>query len=188
MTFSEKLQALRKQHNMSQEQLAEQMNVTRQAISKWEQGESTPDIDNLVRLSKVFNVTIDYLIKDEPEPNQETPATEPETDHKNNIKRLEKIVSPIATIIFLGLGFFLNLWHPGWIVFVFAAAIKKFLKYSRTGKLNIGLDDISTILFLTIGLLFNQWVLAIFIIIALDIVADEILPKKKKDKKKEPTQ
>ena len=63
MTLGEKIQALRKQRNISQEQLADQMNVTRQAVSKWEVGESLPDVDNIVRLSEILDVSIDYLLK-----------------------------------------------------------------------------------------------------------------------------
>ncbi|MDE5756303.1 MAG: helix-turn-helix domain-containing protein [Clostridia bacterium] len=65
MTFSEKLIKLRKANAMSQEELAEKVDVSRQAISKWELGDATPDSDKIVALSNVFNVTTDYLLKDE---------------------------------------------------------------------------------------------------------------------------
>ena len=61
--FSENLTKLRKESGMSQEQLAEELNVTRQAISKWESGTSMPDIDTVIALSEIFNVTTDYLLK-----------------------------------------------------------------------------------------------------------------------------
>ena len=63
MTLGEKIQALRKQQGMSQEQLSAMMAVSRQAISKWEVGESIPDVDNVVQLSDIFNVTTDFLLK-----------------------------------------------------------------------------------------------------------------------------
>jgi len=63
MTLGEKIQILRKQHGMSQEQLGAMMAVSRQAISKWEVGESIPDVDNIVQLSDIFNVSTDYLLK-----------------------------------------------------------------------------------------------------------------------------
>jgi len=63
MRIGEKIQILRKQRDISQEQLAEILNVSRQAISKWETGESMPDIENIVRLSGVFDVSTDYLLK-----------------------------------------------------------------------------------------------------------------------------
>ena len=65
MLFNEKLKMLRKESKMTQEQLAEKLNVSRQAITKWEAGDGVPDIENLKQISKVFNITIDELIKEE---------------------------------------------------------------------------------------------------------------------------
>jgi transcriptional regulator with XRE-family HTH domain len=65
MTLGEKIQKLRKQRGLSQEALAEKVTVTRQTISKWELGQSTPDLDFIAQLSDIFNVSSDYLIKDE---------------------------------------------------------------------------------------------------------------------------
>lgn len=62
MELSEKLQQLRKQKNMTQEQVAEQLYVSRTAISKWESGKGYPNIDSLKRISKLFAVTIDELL------------------------------------------------------------------------------------------------------------------------------
>ena len=62
MTFGEKLQKLRRESALSQEKLAEQLHVSRQAISKWELGTAAPDTDNIVRLSKFFQVPLEYLI------------------------------------------------------------------------------------------------------------------------------
>lgn len=63
MDFSEKLTALRKGRELTQEQLAEQLNVSRQSISKWESGQVVPDVEKIVELSKAFDVTLDYLLK-----------------------------------------------------------------------------------------------------------------------------
>ena len=63
MDFSEKLLTLRKANDMTQEQLAEKLDVSRQSVSKWESGQATPDLEKIVVLSTVFNVTTDYLIK-----------------------------------------------------------------------------------------------------------------------------
>ena len=62
MTFGEKLQKLRRESALSQEKLAEQLHVSRQAISKWELGTAAPDTDNIVRLSKFFQVPLEYLM------------------------------------------------------------------------------------------------------------------------------
>ncbi len=63
MNFSEKLLTLRKANELTQEQLAEKLDVSRQSISKWESGQATPELDKIVALSAIFNVTTDYLLK-----------------------------------------------------------------------------------------------------------------------------
>lgn len=60
--ISMNLKRLRKEHQYTQENVAEKINVSRQSIAKWENGESTPDIDTLIKLSKLYNVTLDNLI------------------------------------------------------------------------------------------------------------------------------
>lgn len=64
MKLSEKIQYLRKKYNYSQEFIAEQCNVSRQAISKWESSKAIPEIDKIIILSDLFNVSVDVLIKD----------------------------------------------------------------------------------------------------------------------------
>ena len=65
MIFADKLIALRKKAGWSQEELANQLNVTRQSVSKWEGAQSVPDIDKILQLSRLFGVTTDYLLKDD---------------------------------------------------------------------------------------------------------------------------
>ena len=65
MTFGEKLQELRKARGWSQEELAGQIHVSRQALSKWESGGAVPDTENIIALSRLFGVTTDYLLLDE---------------------------------------------------------------------------------------------------------------------------
>ena len=65
MRFEEKIVELRKQKGLSQEELAEQLGVSRQAVSRWELGQTLPDIPNLLQLCELFGVSADYLVKDE---------------------------------------------------------------------------------------------------------------------------
>ena len=65
MIFSEKLQILRKNKGYTQEALAEKLGVSRQAVAKWESGQIYPDISNLIGISELMNVTVDYLVKDQ---------------------------------------------------------------------------------------------------------------------------
>lgn len=78
MTFGMKLQKLRQESGLSQEKLAEQLNVSRQAISKWELGTAAPDTDNIVRLHKFFQVPLEYLmLEDCDDPNPSLGQPEP---------------------------------------------------------------------------------------------------------------
>ncbi len=65
MNFGENLKRLRKERNLSQEQLSEMLNVSRQAISKWESNKTYPDIENLMLLRNIFNIALDDLLFDE---------------------------------------------------------------------------------------------------------------------------
>lgn len=65
MNFSQKLQLLRKNKGCTQDELAGKLDVSRQAVAKWESGQVYPDISNLIQISKLFNVTVDYLVKDQ---------------------------------------------------------------------------------------------------------------------------
>lgn len=65
MKLAEKLFELRKEKGWSQEKLAEKINVSRQSISKWESGQVLPEIEKIIELSKIFQVTTDYLLLDE---------------------------------------------------------------------------------------------------------------------------
>jgi transcriptional regulator with XRE-family HTH domain len=62
MNFNEKLQALRKEKGLTQEELAEKLDVSRQAVSKWEAGQAMPEIDNLIGLANIYGVSMDYLL------------------------------------------------------------------------------------------------------------------------------
>lgn len=65
MTFGEKIQNLRKEAGLSQEELSYQLGVSRQAISKWERDNGYPETEKIIRMSKIFNVTLDYLLNEE---------------------------------------------------------------------------------------------------------------------------
>lgn len=63
MDFPEKIFTLRKSNDLTQEQLAEELNVSRQSVSKWESGQATPELEKIVAMSQIFGVTTDYLLK-----------------------------------------------------------------------------------------------------------------------------
>lgn len=67
MELYERLAELRKQANLSQEKLAEMLNISRQAVSKWESGTSSPDINNIIQLGKLYDVSTDYILLGKPQ-------------------------------------------------------------------------------------------------------------------------
>lgn len=83
MNFSQKLQLLRKNKGCTQDELAGKLDVSRQAVAKWESGQVYPDISNLIQISKLFNVTVDYLVKD-----QECIVSCSDDDKMSDINRL----------------------------------------------------------------------------------------------------
>ena len=62
MILADKIMNLRKKAGWSQDELASQLNVTRQSVSKWEGAQSVPDMDRIVQMSRLFGVTTDYLL------------------------------------------------------------------------------------------------------------------------------
>ena len=115
MSIAEKIACLRKQRNWSQEELAEQLSVTRQAVSKWESGQSMPDLDKIVQLSAVLGVSTDYLLKDESQSQDmaaqpKQPAAPVKRVTGDEAKRFLELQNAAAPKIALGVG--LCVWSP----------------------------------------------------------------------------
>ncbi len=73
MTMAEKILSLRTERGMSQDDLAERLEVSRQSVSKWETGQSTPDLDKIIRLADLFGLTVDELVRDGERPQPPEP-------------------------------------------------------------------------------------------------------------------
>ena len=111
MNLSTKIYELRKAKGMSQEKLAELVGVSRQSISKWESGETIPELERLVELSRIFEVTTDYLDKrtEKLEKRQNDLQSEVRKEHIKNIRILSTgFIYAIALAIF----FYLQLPFP----------------------------------------------------------------------------
>ena len=97
MALSEKLYELRKKNGLSQEELAERLGVSRQAVSKWESGKAVPESDTLVSLSNHFGVTLDYLLKeDAAAPDQEN--SREKGSPERNTSREKRILGTVFCI------------------------------------------------------------------------------------------
>lgn len=104
MTFGEKLQALRRQHGLTQEVLAQQLGVSRQTLSKWESGAVLPDTENVLRLSALFSVSTDYLLKEEAETQEAPPSVPPSRKQLPLLSILGGALSILSLLGLLVLG------------------------------------------------------------------------------------
>lgn len=168
-----KLADLRKRHGFSQEALAEKMGVSRQAISKWERGESSPDTDTLIELAKLYEVSLDELVG-----HKQTSAAEPtpdktKTENKQNEKgkklypelstKLLKFPFPlVVTAVYVLLGIACHIWHPTWLMFLlipayYHIAIGFRAKTKKGLLLGMPVFEAALILFLNLGLSFGAW-------------------------------
>lgn len=113
MAFPEKLYSLRKKHGLSQEELAQELNVSRQAISKWESGQSTPESEKLLIISEYFQVSLDYLLKDGPMESSPAPQSEESTPPlRLHIHWLPGMVLLLAGVICLVLWGIISILSP----------------------------------------------------------------------------
>ena len=108
MTIADRILTLRKSKGMSQEELADAVGVSRQAVSKWESEQATPDLEKVVIMSDIFDVTTDYLLKGiEPVKNDDHKTMADVIDQKilteNNGKRAKSILKWVL----IGLGILL---------------------------------------------------------------------------------
>ena len=91
MILADKIAELRKKNGWSQEELAGQLGVSRQSVSKWESASSMPDLDKILKMSEIFGVSTDYLLKDSNGPDEEaiavaTPDTIPDPGSDSDVR------------------------------------------------------------------------------------------------------
>lgn len=96
MNMADRIQYLRKAKGISQEELAEKMGVSRQAVSKWESEQSMPDLEKIIAMSDFFEVTTDYLLK----------GREPAKDQEQKNKALASMILYIASTALIAIGLF----------------------------------------------------------------------------------
>lgn len=101
MKLSDKITTLRKSKGWSQEDLAEQLDVSRQAISRWENGTALPDANNILQLSKLFNVTTDYLLNEDYSSDDDIPCVKEAHNMLDSKKARYGKLFLVASIAFL---------------------------------------------------------------------------------------
>lgn len=126
MTLGEKLLNLRKKKGLSQEKLAAMITVSRQAVSKWESNETTPDIGNLLQLSKIFNVSLDFLLNDEIEDANDVPVLltlVSKEKRRWNLKWILILLAAIAMALYIGRLFHIPGLVNAYIVLIALASL-----------------------------------------------------------------
>lgn len=136
-----KLADLRKRNGYSQEALAEKLGISRQAVSKWERGESTPDTDTLIELSRLYSVSLDELVGNDTKQQNEADnnTVNNNTAHKKDdpvypglSNKLLKFPFPVFIVaLYIFLGFAAHLWHPMWMLFLLIPAYYHFAIAAR---------------------------------------------------------
>lgn len=139
MILADKIITLRKKYAWSQEELAERMNVSRQSISKWESGQSVPDLDKILRLCQVFGVSTDYLLKEEIEENEvKEDVYEPaNVKHVSAEEAHEFMEMKKKSAVRIGIGVVLCVLSP--VVLFFMIGISSMAHIKETLAVAIGL-------------------------------------------------
>ncbi len=165
------LAELRKKNGYSQEALAEKLGISRQAVSKWERGESTPDTDTLIELASLYGTSLDMLVgnknSEEETPKQGKKKTEKQKNsdaiYPGLSAKLLKFPLPVFIIaLYILLGFAFSLWHPMWILFLliptyYHFAIGAKAKTKKGLLLMLPVIELALILFLILGFAVSAW-------------------------------
>jgi len=106
MKLPDKIIKLRKENGWSQEELAEKLFVSRQAISRWENGTALPDAQNVLQISKLFHVTTDYLLNDDYESDNDIPVVQAAVQEADGLFLKKKQLHLISAIAFTIATFF----------------------------------------------------------------------------------
>ena len=176
LEIANRLQKLRKEKGYSQEQLAEELGISRQAVSKWERAESSPDTDNLICLAKLYGISLDELLSTDEtveeiiENNEIT--EEVETTFEVEIPKIKKVLTKKEKaielfetinffsigIIYFVLGSCFNLWPPAWIVFLFIPINSSLIEaISNKQPDEFAFPVLLAAIYLFIGSVYNLW-------------------------------
>lgn len=167
--FGDNLYNLRKAKGISQEELAEMLGVSRQAVSKWERNEAYPDTENLIAISKLFGVTLDELINSDNLRENTADSEEENADGQERILKLEikkglsfaEIipVPVVITIVYLLLGFLTPRgWELGWTLYVLIPVYYTLVESIKERKMSeFAYPVFLTFIFLLLGMHFQIW-------------------------------
>lgn len=172
--IANRLVQLRKENGLSQEALAAKLGISRQAISKWERAEASPDTDNLMALAELYGMSLDALLNtandqyvlnsgEQEADKDEKKVKKEKTELQKKAIKMFKFPFPLfVVLIFLAFGFAANLWHPAWLVFLLipiyyhlAGALCVTNKKARL--LAMPVPEVALLVYLCFGILANLW-------------------------------
>lgn len=188
--LADRLVTLRKEHKLSQEALAEKLGLSRQAISKWERAEASPDTDNLIALAEIYGISLDTLLGnndgelEETVEKAEAEAEEPVKNADKNVRKFKKLLSytPVillATVaVYIIGGMIFHLWKILWVLFLLAIAYglytaskiveKKIVSvFLMTGCVAL----VASAIYAFAGFVFNIWGIAWIVFLAIPAYA-----------------
>ncbi len=183
--IANRLVNLRKTNNLSQEALAEKLGISRQAVSKWERAEGSPDTDNLILLARLYGISLDELLKTEdeipmPEAVSEV-SVEALAENVNVESRLEHMereswegadwysgwrrlglrhfpLWAVICVLYIVAGAVWNAWHPGWLLFLFAPIWHSLVEAVEKKNPNyFAYPVLATLVFLCLGFFWGLW-------------------------------
>ncbi len=165
--LADRLVNLRKENKLSQEALAEKLGLSRQAISKWERGESSPDTDNLIALAELYGISLDELLWNEPV--NEKPQAEKAEKKENRILKTSPILFLMAIAVYVVGGMVIGgkWWAVMWILFTLVLSFT--IYFASKSVINRGLKTLLTTIsvilatasiYVLLGMLFSLWNIA----------------------------
>ena len=169
--LGKKLYELRKREGFSQEELAERLCVSRQAVSKWECGESLPDTDNLIEISRLYGVSLDELVGNVPKKQScttEADDTGDDTDENSpgatrSDKKIVRILyslpyTILVVLAFLVWGFIGGDWDVAWTLFVTIPVYESLVECVRSKRMAaFAYPVFLTFIYLLAGMLWGIW-------------------------------
>ena len=187
-----RLQQLRKANGYSQDVLAEKLGISRQAVSKWERAESSPSVDNLLDLARLYGITVDEMLNTD----GDRVVIKTQNNTKKDIKgKLKSLISKandfgiypelarslakfpfflVVTVLYVVLCFVTKLWHPLWIMFLALPIYYQFALACKGGNkkvfmLLLPIPEIIVTLFLILGFALGIWKYAWILFLILPI-------------------
>lgn len=164
--IANRLIELRKKSGLSQEELADLLGVSRQAISKWERAEASPDTSNLISLAKIYQISLDELLNIPVKKEETTEIKETEVHQEEKKQFHEEVdvimaLTPFVCVIFyLLIGFFVPHygWRNGWIIFLLIPLVGSLkAAISRRSFCAFAYPVFVTAIYLVLGMVYHLW-------------------------------